>query len=242
MNYKFLNGKNKKFYLSLTLSVFTHVCIFFILVYLLGLKINKPVINPVYINFSNSLSHSQDEDEITKNETEDFEKSNQSKELIESETEQINNTSLNYHLFNDLEADTSNLQQTYFEPTLKVSIKYPAGWTFIDQNVKNKLDGVTFWMFNSEIKPPPYLHLEVIEKYLFNPTKFEDSLQISDFIVFYSDPEELEGQITQLFYIRTEIEEDFSLKLIVKGWDNYRNFQPKLLGMLKTFDFKHSLL
>ncbi len=241
MNFEYLNNKNKKLYLSLALSALTHVFIFLFLAFLLGIKIKKPIVNPIYLNFSNVTEYPLDEYETTKSEPEDSKKLKQTNENTKELVEPIKQIPLNYHLFSDLDADTSDLQQVYYETTLDMTIKYPAGWTFIDQNVKNKLDGVTFWLLNSEIKPPPYVHLEVLDKYLFNPARFNDSLKISDFWIYYAEPKELEGQITQVLYIRTDIDEDFSLKIMVNNWENYRNFQPKLLGMLKTFDFKRSL-
>lgn len=242
MNFEYLNNKNKKLYLSLALSALTHVFIFLFLAFLLGIKINKPIVNPIYLNLVSVTEYPRDVNERTKSEPPaETKKLNQVEQNTKELAEQVKQLPVNYKLFSDLDADTSDLQQVYYETTLDVTMKYPAGWTFIDQNVKNKLDGVTFWLLNSEIKPPPYVHLEVLDKYLFNPASFDDSLKISDFWVYYSEPNELEGQVTQVLYIRTDIDEDFSLKIIVKNWEVYRNFQPKLLGMLKTFDFKRSL-
>jgi len=241
MNLEYLDNKNKKLYMSLALSALTHVFIFLLLAFLLGIKINKPIVNRIYLNFSNVSEYLRDEYETTKSEPDDSKKLKQTDENAKELVEPMKQLPLNYHLFSELDADTSDLQQVYYETTLDVTIKYPAGWTYIDQNVKNKLDGVTFWVLNSEIKPPPYVHLEVLDKYWFNPAIFNDSLKISDFLVYYSEPKEMEGQITQVLYIRTDIDEDFSLKIMVNNWENYRNFQPKLLGMLKTFDFKRSL-
>ncbi|HMU43133.1 MAG TPA: hypothetical protein PKA80_07520 [Ignavibacteriaceae bacterium] len=241
MNFEYLNNKNKKLYLSFALSALTHVFIFLLLAFLLGIKIKKPIINPIFLEFNNITEYPRDEFETSKSEPNNSQKLKQMNENTKELVEPIKQVPLNYYLFSDLDADTSDLQQVYYETTLDVTIKYPAGWTFIDQNVKNKLDGVTFWLINSEIKPPPYVHLEVLDKYLFNPAKFNDSLKVSDFWIYYAEPKELEGQITQVLYIRTDIDVDFSLKIMVNNWENYRNFQPKLLGMLKTFDFKRSL-
>lgn len=241
MNFEFLNNKNKKLYLSLALSALTHVFIFLLLAFLLGIKINKPIVNRIYLNLSSVTEYPRDEYETKNEKSVDTKKLNQIDQNTENSPEKMKQLPVNYKLFSDLEADTSDLQQVYYETTLDVTLKYPSGWTYIDQEVKNKLDGVTFWLLDSEVKPPPYVHLEVLDKYLFNASIFDDSMKISDFWVYYSEPNELEGQITQMLYIRTDIDEDFSLKIIVKNWDVYRNFQPKLLGMLKTFDFKRSL-
>ena len=135
-------------------------------------------------------------------------------------------------------------EQTYSESTLDVTIKYPTGWTYIDQNVKNKLDGVTFWLVNypkdSSISPPPYVHLEVKEKYLFNPARFKYKMDLNGNIAYYNDPEELEDQVSQIVYIRTDSDEDYSLKLIMKGKDAFKSFQPVFFSMIKSFRFGRS--
>lgn len=139
-------------------------------------------------------------------------------------------------------ADTSSLAQVYSESTLNVSIRYPKGWAFIDQNNNSRLDGVTFWGAASQFNPPPYVHLEVKEKYLFNPKRYKNKLQLDDAVAHYNSPKELAGQVSQEFYIRTETDVDFSLKLIMKGENNFLLFQPDFLGMLKTFRFGRKFL
>ena len=138
-------------------------------------------------------------------------------------------------------SDTSGLYQIYKESTLDVSIRYPAGWTYIDQDVKNKLDGVTFWASDGIYSPPPYVHIEVKEKYLFNPGRFKYSIKTDNYTAYYNDPEELSGQISQEVYIRTNIDEDFSIKLIMEGKEPFQTFQPVFFGMIKTFKFDNSL-
>jgi len=70
--------------------------------------------------------------------------------------EQINNeTTGAFFNFDKSEYDTSNIEQIYRESTLNVSVRYPYGWTYIDQNVKNKLDGVTFWSVHGNYEIPP---------------------------------------------------------------------------------------
>ena len=66
-----------------------------------------------------------------------------------------------FYSFSNIKADTSGLDQIYKESTLDVTIKYPAGWTYVDQDIKNKLDGITFWSNLGNYSPPPYVHLEV---------------------------------------------------------------------------------
>jgi len=148
-----------------------------------------------------------------------------------------------YYSLNDKNADTTGLKNIYSENTLNVRIKYPSGWTFIDQNVKNKLDGVTFWGLSNIYNPPPYIHLEVKEKYLFNPSRYKYNQELDDYTIYYNDPDEMAGTVTQVIYIRTEDDEDYSLKLIMKGKDSFKTFQPVFFGMLETFSFgKRSIL
>lgn len=134
-------------------------------------------------------------------------------------------------------ADTVGLENIYSENTLNVQIKYPYGWTFVDQNVKNRLDGVTFWGSTNLYNPPPYIHLEVVDKSLFNPSRFKYKSDFGSYTIFYNDPEELSDQYTRLIYIRTESDVDYSLKLIMKGKEQFENFEPVFFGMLKTFSF-----
>ncbi len=121
--------------------------------------------------------------------------------------------------FSDIVADSTNLDQVYSEPTLNVSIKYPKGWTFIDQNKKKKLDGVTFWEIDGQYNPPPYIHLEVVDKDMFIEKRYLYKMDLENYKAYYNDPEEMQGYITQIFYIRTEDDEDFRLKLMMKGED-----------------------
>jgi hypothetical protein len=146
-----------------------------------------------------------------------------------------------YNNFDGTGNDTSGLEQVYSENTLNVKIKYPLGWTFVDQDRQNKLEGVTFWASNGIFNPPPYIFLEVKEKYLFNPTRYKFNTKLENSIAYYNDPEELEGQVSQVFYIRTDTDEDYSIKLIMMGKDTFIAFQPVFFAMIKTFNFGKSL-
>ena len=48
-------------------------------------------------------------------------------------------------------ADTTSLEQIYNESTLNVSIKYPIGWIFIDQNVDKSWMGLLFGLIHLTI-------------------------------------------------------------------------------------------
>lgn len=134
-------------------------------------------------------------------------------------------------------ADTTGLKQVYKESTLNVRIKYPSGWSFLDQNRRNKLDGVTFIGSPQSNGKMPYVNLKVEEKYRFNPQRYRYKTELNGYEAYYNDPREMEGQVTQVVYIRTDGDEDYSLKLIIDGMDAYKEFQPVFFGMVKTFRF-----
>ena len=139
------------------------------------------------------------------------------------------------------EADTTSLKQLYSESTLNVKVKFPVGWTYIDQDVKKKLDGVTFYGDPKLFNPPPYVHLEVVEKYLFNLARFSQKLKTSKCEYYFNSPEELEGTFSQIIYIKTETKEDFIIKLIVKGKEPFYRFLPSFWGIVQSFDFGSSI-
>lgn len=133
--------------------------------------------------------------------------------------------------------DTLGLPGQYAEPTLHVRIRYPVGWSFMDQNKKNKLDGVTFLGPPTTSGAIPYVHVDVQEKYMFNPSRYNMKSEEKNYVMYFNAPEVLEGQFTQTIYIRTESEQDYSIKLIVKGEADFKEFQPVFLAMIKTFKF-----
>ena len=142
--------------------------------------------------------------------------------------------------FSKMTLDTTSLDQIYHEPSFNVTIKYPNGWTYIDQDVKNKLDGVTFWFANSNLLPPPYVHLEVEDKDLFDSQKYKYCTEVNGYKIFYNKPDILEDQISQTLYIRTNYEVDYSLKLIIIGQKAFESFQPIFFGMVNSFKFGKS--
>ena len=161
----------------------------------------------------------------------------ESLKVTESASDAQTNEALDF--FNQ-NADTTSLEQIYNESTLNVSIKYPIGWIFIDQNVDKKLDGVTFWSNTSDYSPPPVIHLEVRNRSLFNESKYKHNLTIDEAVIYFNDPEKLANYFSQTFYFRTESGEDFSLKLTIKGEEAFKSFIPTFYGMLKSFKFGSS--
>ena len=220
--------------ISFSVSILLHVIIFIIAAFVFKITTEKSVAGG-YVQIKtreliNNLKDNAAEKEkvITKNNNSN---NKINKSVSKTETEENLITS----------SDTSGLYQVYKESTLDVSMRYPVGWTYIDQDVKNKLDGVTFWAVNGIYSPPPYVHLEVKEKYLFNPSRYKYSIKTDDYIAYYNDPEELSGQVSQEVYIRTGIDEDFTIKLIMEGRKSFNAFQPVFFGMIKTFKFDNSI-
>jgi len=226
--------------LSFSASVILHALIFFATAFLLNLSFDKSIAGSPYIQITTKQIEANKV--IKRNDEQIEEQKVPDKMILEKEEKQEKQEKQNraYLNFENLKADTSNLEQVYSETTLNVSIKYPIGWTYVDQNVKDKLDGVTFWLQNGNYTPPPYIHLEVKEKYLFNPQRFRYSFKGENFIAYYNKPEEIAGQFSQTIYIRTDEDEDYSLKLIMLGEESFKTFQPVFLGMIKSFKFGRS--
>lgn len=146
-----------------------------------------------------------------------------------------------YYNMNSGGFDSTGLSQVYQEPTLKVRLNYPSGWIYMDQQRKRKLDGITFWASAGSYNPPPYIHLEVVEKYIFNPEQYRYKYDFQRFTGYYNDPVELENQVSQIIYIRTGDDEDYSIKLIINGREAFKEFQPVFFAMVKSFRFGSSL-
>ncbi len=213
-------------FLSLILSVVLHIVLVFGAYLVMKITIDKSLVNAAFVQLNTPA---------------DYYASDPLKETLEKPVDEEDQTAISkYYEFLPRNADTTKLHQIYSETTLNVRVRYPAGWVYIDQDVKNQLDGVTFWMASGTFNPPPYVHLEVKEKYLFNPSRFKYSTKMDNFIAYYNDPEELEGQVSQLVYIRTESDEDYSIKLIMRGEEAFKAFQPEFFGMVKSFKFGDS--
>ena len=232
--------------ISISISVLIHVGILFSILILLKASDDSVKVNPPFVQVTTQDLNSRniDQKDITKNNSKSEKLINKDKEQNKSgtlEKEIEPNTNAALYNFSNIKADTSGLEQVYKEPTLNVSIKYPAGWTYVDQDIRNRLDGVTFWYSLGNYTPPPYVHLEVKDKDLFSASRYKYKVKMNDYIIYYNDPEKLEGQISQTLYIRTNSDEDFSFELIMEGEDAFKSFQPVFFGMIKSFKFGRSL-
>ncbi len=230
-------NNNKTWIRNFSLSILLHLVIISTVIYFFKLQSETSKVNSFFFTIdSKEYVQPKSEDvksEIEKNVDEQKEINEKKKNDVIEEIQSLS--------FSDIIADTSNLDQVYSEPTLNVSIKYPKGWTFIDQNKKKKLDGVTFWANDGKYNPPPYIHLEVVDKDMFIEKRFSYKMDLENYKAYYNDPEEMQGYITQIFYIRTEDDEDFRLKLMMKGENEFRAFQPRFWAILKSFNFGSSL-
>jgi hypothetical protein len=234
--------KNKTSAFSYTASFLLHIVLFLVAYFFTDLQINKVNPNAGYVQvFTNRSAQpiiNFEKKLITKEDVKAENPEPESKKDNEPTGSVPPTVSLN---FLDKNADTTSLEQVYSEKTLNVSIKYPVGWTFLDQNVDKKLDGVTFWASASNINPPPYVHLEVRDKNLFNESRFKHNLSLRDAVMYFNDPENLANYVTQTFYFKTQTAQDFSLKLTIKGEEAFKSFAPTFYGMLKSFRFDPAL-
>jgi len=230
---KTLTKENRRKIVSLVISIALHL-FFFALIIIPEISSNHlPKINRQLITLESVQSENQSElKPVEENIAEDSKQLNQPTEENKSD---LNNTVVINP--EEIIADTTNLDQVYAEKTLNLSIKYPRGWTYIDQNKKNKLDGVTFWSVEGIYNPPPYIHLEVVEKYMFNPNRFKYKAKQFNCEWYFNDPINLEGQISQEIYIRTETDEDFIVKIIMVGEEQFRSFQPKFYAIVRSLRF-----
>ncbi len=228
--------ENSKLYISLLLSILIHLS-FVLIAFVLSNLFKENFEQSGYVVLSTVKGISSPD--ISKLEKEFENKKNEESPLPDEQPklEDENKDSGNPFLLDAAGSDTSTLNQVYTEKTLNVKIRYPVGWVYLDQQNKKKLDGVTFWAAEGAFDPPPYIHLEVTDKYYFNPQKFKYSYKFKNFTGFYNEPEELEDQISQVLYIRTETEYDFTFKLIMKGKRNFDSFKPVFFAMVNSFHF-----
>ena len=226
-------NENKIWIRNFSISIFLHLLFVGVLMYLLSLQADKARMNSMFftidtkefVNPQTNLIEEKKNDVINQ---EQVLPDQQNSETIER---------LKTISFSDIIADTTNLDQVYTESTLNVSIKYPRGWIFIDQKKKQKLDGVTFWASDGLYNPPPYIHLEVVSNDFFIEKRYSYKMELEKYQAYYNDPEEIQGYITQIVYIRTGDDEDFRLKLMMKGKTEFYSFQPKFWAILKSFNF-----
>jgi hypothetical protein len=227
------NIKSNGLIISFLFSVFIHSGVFLLAGYLLSRQLNRIVVNSIYVELLNKEGNTFSKSKIVDS------KKDEIKSYEEIKPEQRKSEAYFYN-FIKADYDTSALMQVYKESTLNVSLRYPNGWTYLDQDVKDKLDGVTFWAVDRNYQVPPYVHLDVRDKSIFNSSRFRYKFSNNGRDYYYNDPEELEGYFTQVIYLRTNSDEDYSIKLMVKGKEAFKSFQPVFFNMVKSFNFGKS--
>ncbi len=244
MNLKLKTDKQEYPVFGFSMSLFIHVLIIAAAALILNSSIEESKTGTPYVQIRTIESQPElktiKPEDKKPNETQNEEKEKppvEEKEVTPKKETMQNSENAVFYDFSDSTPDTNSLVQVYKENTLDVSLKYPAGWTYLDQDVKNTLDGVTFWTNSADYNPPPYVHIEVKDKDLFNPKRFKHNYKTRNYTAYYNEPEELSGQVTQIIYIRTNTEKDFSLKLIMKGEEAFKSFQPVFFGMVKSFKY-----
>jgi len=244
---KFQTGIESNTIFSSSASLLVHIAVLFSVLIILNEISDKPKTSRGFIQIApkdffmdKQTGVNNEKSNLKPKESASSKKENADKKLSDK-LNQINESSQTIYDFSNLPVDTTSLDQVYHESTLDVTLHYPNGWTYIDQDVQNKLDGVTFWFTQTNISPPPYVHLEVEDKDLFDPQRYKYKTLINGYDIYFNDPQELEGQISQTIYIHTGSDEDYSLKLIIEGKSAFNSFQPIFFGMVKTFKFGKSL-
>ncbi len=227
---------DKNWIRNFSISIILHLLFVVLFIFFYGLQNERGKVNSLFFTVDTKEFANQKDDLVEEQMDEPIDQ----EQLLPNEQNIETVQELKTVSFSDVIADTTNLDQVYNEPTLNISIKYPKGWTFIDQNKKKKLDGVTFWASDGQYNPPPYIHLEVVSIDLFIEKRFSYKMELEKYQAYYNDPEEMQGYMTQIIYIRTGNDEDFRLKLMMKGITEFYSFQPKFWAILKSFKFGNS--
>jgi hypothetical protein len=76
---------------------------------------------------------------------------------------------------------------------------------------------------------------------MFIEKRYSYKMDLEKYRAYFNDPEEMQGYIMQIIYIRTEEDEDFKLKLMMKGQTEFKSFQPRFWAILKSFNFGNSV-
>lgn len=140
--------------------------------------------------------------------------------------------------FAGIEIDTTDIVNRYEENTLNVSILFPIGWMYLDNKVKDIIDGVIFIPGeNSNYDKRLSVLIQVnTQKNLFNPRLYDSSFTFNRVEYYISKPQITFEQITQVIYIRTgSFKADFIIKLTAPNEVEFRKFQPVFFAMVRSF-------
>lgn len=152
------------------------------------------------------------------------------KDTIEIKIERIN--------FAGIEIDTTEVINRYEENTLNVSILFPVGWFYLDNKVKDIIDGVIFIPGeNSNYDRRLSVLIQVnTQKNIFNPRLYDTSFTFNRANFHISKPNKTFDQVTQTVYIRTgSFKADFIIKLTAPNEVEFDRFQPVFFAMVRSF-------
>ncbi len=243
MKSNYINTNNNYKAVSFTVSFLIHLLLAAAIIFVINIPFNKAKINPQFIRADlKELNRPKVKEKNNLPEEERTENEKAKPEKEERKTEDKLADENGKSILNNITADTTSLNQIYHEPTLNVTIKYPKGWVFLDQDLKHVFRGVTFWSTAGIYNPPPYIHLEVRDKDMFSPSYYIHKTEFNGYRFYYNDPEDMDNQVMQTFYIRTNTDVDFSIRLIVNGKNAFNSFLPVFWGILKSFKFGSSIL
>lgn len=141
-------------------------------------------------------------------------------------------------LFAGIEIDTTDIVNRYEENTLNVSILFPIGWIYLDNKVKDIIDGVIFIPGeNSNYDRRLSVLIQVnTQKSLFNPRLYDSSFTFNKVEYYISKPQKTYEQVTQTIYIRTgSFKADFIIKLTAPNETEFKRFQPVFFAMVRSF-------
>lgn len=141
-------------------------------------------------------------------------------------------------LFAGIEIDTTDIVNRYEENTLNVSILFPIGWIYLDNKVKDIIDGVIFIPGeNSNYDRRISVLIQVnTQKSLFNPRLYDSSFTFNKVGYYISKPQKTYEQVTQTIYIRTgSFKADFIIKLTAPNETEFKRFQPVFFAMVRSF-------
>jgi hypothetical protein len=141
-------------------------------------------------------------------------------------------------IFAGIEIDTTEIVNRYEENTLNVSILFPIGWIYFDNQVNNIIDGIIF-MPGEESSYDRRLSVLIqvnTNKNLFNPRLYDSSFTYNGMTFYVSKPQITFQQVTQSIYVRTgTFKADFLIKCTSPNEVEFRKFQPVFFAMVRSF-------
>jgi len=141
-------------------------------------------------------------------------------------------------IFAGIEIDTTSIINRYEENTLNVSILFPVGWIYFDNQVKNIIDGIIFIPGeNSNYDRRLSVLIQVnTQKNLFNPGLYDSSFTFNRVEYYISKPQKIFEQVTQTVYVRTgSFKADFIIKLTSPNEIEFKKFQSTFFAMVRSF-------